>query len=88
MKAIDIIKALSAMGDTQDTGVFTTPDAGEIDTYLKDLFGWCATGAYSDAPRLKPNTDYIYCYEGLIGGVVADEALLVGITEIYLYEIE
>ena len=38
--------------------------------------------------RLKPNTDYIYCYESLIGGVSADEGLLVGITEIYLYEIE
>lgn len=87
MKKIDIIKALCAMGDTEDVGVFTTPDA-EIDSFIKEMFGECATGAYADTLALKPNTDYIYCYEGLIGDVVADEGLLVGITEIYLYEIE
>lgn len=101
MKALDIIDALTRMGNTEGTGIVETPDnPAEIPNWLGVMFGGgCDEMTCSN--ELKPNTKYIYVYEESISAkAVEDCKLMVVFTysdgkntltntdEIYLYEIE
>lgn len=101
MKALDIIDALTRMGNTESTGIVETPDnPAEITEWLGEMFGGgCDEMTYSN--ELKPNTKYIYVYEeSILANAVEDCKLIVEFVyadgrntwtetnEIYLYEIE
>ena len=101
MKSLDIIDALTRMGNTEGTGIVETPDnSTEITDWLGEMFGGgCDEMTYSN--ELKPDTKYIYVYgESISAKAVEDCKLMVVFTysdgkntltntdEIYLYEIE
>ncbi len=87
MKKIDIIKGLCEMGNTEGVGVFTTPNEGEITSFIKEMFGEDAQ-SIDGSIALEPNKDHIYSYGDVIGRRIADELILVDGNEIFIYEIE
>lgn len=63
MKAIDIIDALTRMGNTEGTGIVETPaNRNEFGEWLSRWFGGdCDEIRYDHA--LKENTKYLYSYD-------------------------
>ena len=103
MKALDIIDALTRMGNTEGTGIVETPDnPAEIPNWLGEMFGGgCDDMTFSK--RLKHNTKYLYVYTEQISAKAVEDCKLVvkyacadgrgrntwtDTHEIYLYEIE
>ena len=65
MKALDIIDALTRMGDTEHTGIVETPNnPAEIPNYLGGVFSGghliFKVAKITCSTELKPNTKYIY----------------------------
>lgn len=104
MKALDIIDALTRMGNTGGTGIVETPDnPAEIPNWLEKMFGGglFKVDKITCSNELKPNTKYIYVYDKKISAkAVKDCKLMLVLTynngkntlitteEIYLYKIE
>lgn len=103
MKAIDIIDALTRIGNTEGTGVVETPNKNEIGEWLSRWFGGDCDSITYDKP-IKENTKYLYSYDShlfTLKGIHKEDCKIVvermiayddtSYTEkdvIYLYEIE
>jgi hypothetical protein len=88
MKKMTIIIGLCSMGNTENVGLFTTPNEDEFDTFFKEMFGEDVKTIDGEPVCLKPNHDCIYSYNSLIGGYLEDELFIVDNEEIYVYEID
>lgn len=62
MKAIDIIDALTRMGNTEGTGVVETPNKNEIGEWLSRWFGGDCDEIRYDG-TIKENAKYLYSYD-------------------------
>lgn len=78
MKALDIIDALTRMGNTEGTGIVETPDnPAEIPNWLGGMFGGgCLAfkvAKITCSTELKPNTKYIYVYGETISAKAVED---------------
>lgn len=99
MKALDIIDALTRMGNTEGTGIFTTPDTDMLEWLGEYFGGGCDKMMVSN--ELKPNTKYLYVYDERLSVNAVENSTIVVKTKysdsvntwtersvIYIYEIE
>lgn len=91
MKAIDIIDALTRMGNAENTGLVETPEnAEEMQDWLRTWFCECE----SLDRELKPGTKYVYSYVDRLWtprGRAREDCIMEirdYSEEVYFYEVE